>query len=42
MLPAIIGCTALFCLLTGLQQQAWAHSDSSVFSAPAAAHHHDD
>src|SRR3569832_2356720 len=42
MLPAIIGCTALFCLLTGLPQQEWAHSDSSMFSAPAAVHHQDD
>jgi len=42
MLPAIIACTALCCLLAGLPPQAWAHSDASVFGAPAAADHHDD
>lgn len=42
MLPAIIGCTALFCLLGGLPQQAWAHSDASMFGAPVAVDTHDD
>ncbi len=42
MLPVIIGCTALLCLLGGLPGQAQAHSDAAVFGAAAPVDHHDE
>lgn len=42
MLSFFFGYAALFSLLSGLPQLAWAHSDTAMFSTPVTAGHHDD
>jgi hypothetical protein len=42
MLPIVIACTSLLCLLGALPSPAQAHSDAAMFGAPTATHHHDD